>query len=156
MSPLYMHLRKFHILHLTVIFSLSFFLSFFLFCFFVFVFVFGFGYFLGRGGDNVSMFVLKERVFSPLVSSLREIILILFWVLHKLPLLADFAEKVPEEVREQVLMTNLLPCVKVWCIWNIYFIYCIMMIMSVKVHCFRSDRNKVTQCYKCWCHGWCR
>ena len=28
---------------------------------------------------------------------------------------ADFAEKVPEDVREQVLMTNLLPCVKVWC-----------------------------------------
>jgi len=27
----------------------------------------------------------------------------------------DFAEKVPEDVREQVLMTHLLPCVKVWC-----------------------------------------
>lgn len=40
-------------------------------------------------------------------------ILMLFSVLHKLPLSADFAEKVPEDVREQVLMTNLLPCVKV-------------------------------------------
>jgi len=27
----------------------------------------------------------------------------------------DFADKVPEDVREQVLMTNLLPCVKVCC-----------------------------------------
>lgn len=40
-------------------------------------------------------------------------ILMLFCVFHKLPLSADFAEKVPEDVREQVLMTNLLPCVKV-------------------------------------------
>lgn len=28
-------------------------------------------------------------------------------------LFLDFAEKVPEDVREQVLMTNILPCVKV-------------------------------------------
>ena len=28
---------------------------------------------------------------------------------------SDFADKVPEDVREQVLMTNLLPCVKVCC-----------------------------------------
>ena len=33
---------------------------------------------------------------------------------------ADFAEKVPEDVREQVLMTNLLPCVKVWCYWKCF------------------------------------
>lgn len=46
----------------------------------------------------------------------------------------DFAEKIPEDVREQVLMTNVLPCVKVWYKRNIAVAVYFLLHINRKKH----------------------
>ena len=51
----------------------------------------------------------------------------------------DFAEKVPEDIREQVLMTHLLPCVKVWC--HVLSFLLINVLVKFSVGTCRSNVN---------------
>lgn len=51
----------------------------------------------------------------------------------------DFAEKVPEDIREQVLMTHLLPCVKVGC--HVLSFLLINVLVKFSVGTCRSNIN---------------